>query len=213
MKIYFYIIFLLFSISCVEKNNTRSEEKVKAVQIDEYENLNKGESIITGGAQFNNQIAEDFYWKGLDQLKLKNKYAALKSFKKALNIEPENITILESIANLHSENGNYSDAIGIYEKILIIDSNSFSTNLNLGLSYYFKGDLVNSLKQFDLVIKKSNDSDQRGIAFFHKTEIYLILNECLNAKKSLQLADSLLKSETIRIHIKGFRNDIKKNCR
>jgi tetratricopeptide (TPR) repeat protein len=190
----------------------KDSEKVEPLQSGEYENLKEGESIITGGAQFQNQDAENIYWTGIDQIKAGNKSDALESFNKALNIEPKNLTILESTANLKGECGEFSDSIKIFQKIISIDSTRYSTYLNLGLTYFFNGDFINSHKQFDIVILNSEESEEKGIAHFHKSEIFLEMNECTNANKSLDFADTMLTSETLRIHIEGLRNNIKNNC-
>ena len=72
---------------------------------------------------------------------------AIEEFINSLAIE-DDIKVWIAIANSNTLNGDYDDAIGIYEKILERDENSFDAVKGKALTYYASGDFAKANEEF-----------------------------------------------------------------
>ena len=72
---------------------------------------------------------------------------AIEEFVSSLAIEDDD-KVWIAIANSNTLNGDYDDAISIYQKILERDENSFDAIKGKALTYYAQGDFAKASEEF-----------------------------------------------------------------
>jgi tetratricopeptide (TPR) repeat protein len=65
---------------------------------------------------------------------------------------PEDINILNSLADLYFESAQYTEAIRTYKKVLAIDPTCADCFNDIGLASFYQGDAVTALASFDKAI-------------------------------------------------------------
>ena len=66
-----------------------------------------------------------------------------------LNSDPKNAGAMVQLGNTYFDAERYADAIGWYEKSLVIDPKNPDASTDLGVSYYYSGRPDDALKQFE----------------------------------------------------------------
>ena len=97
--------------------------------------------------EVNSSNADAYYIKGRALMNLDKYPEAIEEFINSLAIE-DDIKVWIAIANSNTLNGDYDDAIGIYEKILERDENSFDAVKGKALTYYASGDFAKANEEF-----------------------------------------------------------------
>ncbi|MBE6494878.1 MAG: tetratricopeptide repeat protein [Methanobrevibacter thaueri] len=97
--------------------------------------------------EVNSSNADAYYVKGRALMNLDKYPEAIEEFINSLAIE-DDIKVWIAIANSNTLNGDYDDAIGIYEKILERDENSFDAVKGKALTYYASGDFAKANEEF-----------------------------------------------------------------
>ena len=97
--------------------------------------------------EVNSSNADAYYVKGRALMNLDKYPEAIEEFINSLAIE-DDIKVWIAIANSNTLNGDYDDAIGIYDKILERDENSFDAVKGKALTYYASGDFAKANEEF-----------------------------------------------------------------
>lgn len=106
-------------------------------------------------------LAKTYGWLHNDKL-------ALRYYQELLKQTPDNSDLLEAYANYLKDNKNYSEAMGIYQK-LIAQSKDEKYNTNIAEIYFLQQDYQTSLKLYnDIYNKNPNNPDiQKAIALLY----------------------------------------------
>ena len=121
------------------------------------------EGIVEQGLM--DSLSFTFFDKGAMQY-LKGNYKKAKEFyKKANEIQPDNILILNVLGNVEADLDNYDRSVHYFQRSIELDSLDTNTYLNFGTAY-------NKLKDFDnsiAILKKglSIETNERFIGFFY----------------------------------------------
>ena len=97
--------------------------------------------------EVNPSNAEAYYIKGRALMNLDKYPEAIEEFVSSLSIEDDD-KVWIAIANSNTLNGDYDDAISIYQKILERDENSFNAIKGKALTYYAQGDFAKASEEF-----------------------------------------------------------------
>lgn len=95
--------------------------------------------------------SEAYYLKGRALVNLDNYSEAIEEYINALAIE-DNVKIWIAIGNANALNGDYEDAIDVYDAVLKSDENSFDAIKGKALTYYSQGDY----KKADIEFRKAS---------------------------------------------------------
>ncbi|EHI78670.1 hypothetical protein HMPREF9093_01062 [Fusobacterium sp. oral taxon 370 str. F0437] len=127
-------------------------------------------------ACFNSQKEKNYnFIKGLNEYQKNDKVSALENYKKAYEMDKNNIVLLNEIAYLYVDLGNYEEAENYYKKALEIKPNDENSLKNLLQLLYFqskrdemrkyipflidKNSFTYNLSNFRLAILESNEDD------------------------------------------------------
>jgi Tfp pilus assembly protein PilF len=113
---------------------------------------------------------------------------AEKIFQKALEIEPDNYTILSNIGLNSLALKKYDKSIEYLNKAITdSDSTYFMASSNLGLVYYKMTDYNNSIKILNYVINNCDDKKIISAAYINQALSYISIGNCTEAKNNLNL--------------------------
>ncbi len=146
-------------------NLTGSDEKGQAVQVviqmrlpdnpDTYKPPLKaikteGPSPAGGVQQLS---AHDYNAQGMSYSDQKKYDAAIESYQKALQVNPNFREAYNNLGNSYREKGMYDDALAAYQRALEISPNYDLAHANLGVLYQTRGRYEEASSQFDIAIK------------------------------------------------------------
>jgi len=95
--------------------------------------------------------------------------AALDLYTKALEKNPDNISIYINLGDIYLEKGEYSKAINALSKGLSLDNSMIAMRTNLALAYYRNQDYEQAIEEFRRVIRDNPNIYQ---AYYYLGEIY-----------------------------------------
>ncbi|RME31051.1 MAG: tetratricopeptide repeat protein, partial [Candidatus Zixiibacteriota bacterium] len=85
-----------------------------------------------------------YYFLGMSQRSLGDLEAAEESFKKGININPENKTCLQALGGVYAARKKYAMAAEQFKKVLALDSTYYPAQIGLGAAYYFMRDFAHA---------------------------------------------------------------------
>ncbi|KPJ58105.1 MAG: hypothetical protein AMJ42_03915 [Deltaproteobacteria bacterium DG_8] len=142
------IVLILIFVSGMAWAKTTEEkstpEKVK-VQIKETDD----KSVV--------ERAEEWYKKGVEAFKTHNYDEAIKCFKKAIDIKPNDATIHYSFGVAYFNKGMLDESVSEYKKALAINPNFAEAHNNLGNAYDRKGRLDEALSEYKKAVTINPD--------------------------------------------------------
>ncbi|HUH50695.1 MAG TPA: hypothetical protein VLZ11_01170 [Flavobacterium sp.] len=190
MKYYLLILMVSLMFSCKTENKSNDEIDVAIT------NKNGQIDVFYNDEEFQSKEAANLNFDGVELAKNNEFNRAETKFLEALDIEPNNPTILNNLGNIEKFKNNYDKSKKYYEKSLIAsDSLYYNSALNLGIVNYKTEDFLKSIKLFEYVISKSPDSMQTAIAHYHLCYTYLSLNKCDKAKTELEESKKVFKND------------------
>ncbi|MET3538391.1 hypothetical protein [Chryseobacterium limigenitum] len=174
-----YLLFSIFYFLC-SCNNSSKEKIVHKAQ--------EKEIIVYENIYINDSIAKKIFLKGLNLLENNNYNEAYTYFREANKRQPNNVIILNALANIENIKGEKSEAEAKYKKSISIDSSYV-------ISYVNYGKLLNQKKLYDeansILIKglKLNPSKAERTALYYNL-IFTMVNtgKCEKAKHYAILA-------------------------
>lgn len=108
-------------------------------------------------ACFNNQKEKNYnFIKGLNEYQKNDKVSALENYKKAYEMDKNNIVLLNEIAYLYVDLGNYEEAEVYYKKALEIKPNDENSLKNLLQLLYFQDKRIEMKKYIPFIIDKNS---------------------------------------------------------
>ena len=108
-------------------------------------------------ACFNNQKEKNYnFIKGLNEYQKNDKVSALENYKKAYEMDKNNIVLLNEIAYLYVDLGNYEEAEIYYKKALEIKPNDENSLKNLLQLLYFQDKRMEMKKYIPFIIDKNS---------------------------------------------------------
>ena len=108
-------------------------------------------------ACFNSQKEKNYnFIKGLNEYQKNDKVSALENYKRAYEIDKNNIVLLNEIAYLYVDLGNYEEAEIYYKKALEIKSNDENSLKNLLQLLYFQDKRMEMKKYIPFIIDKNS---------------------------------------------------------
>ena len=108
-------------------------------------------------ACFNSQKEKNYnFIKGLNEYQKNDKVSALENYKRAYEIDKNNIVLLNEIAYLYVDLGNYEEAEIYYKKALEIKSNDENSLKNLLQLLYFQDKRIEMKKYIPFIIDKNS---------------------------------------------------------
>lgn len=147
--------------------------------------------------EISNLNAKKKFIEGLHEIENKNFEKAKFSFEKANEIEQNNVTIINGLANTINILGDSEKAEFLFKKSLKIDSNFISTYENYG-------NLLNEQRRFEEAEIILKSGLKRNFPENYKIGIYLNLalinkkqNRCGEARKYADIASKICKNEDI----------------
>ncbi len=100
------------------------------------------------------------YLGSLYAIKLKDYKLALQWYNKALEIEPDNLVVKDTIAQFYVEQKKYEKALPILLEIERYDPENIALKLRIALIYYEQKNYDNAIEKFQTIIKKNKDADK-----------------------------------------------------
>ena len=157
--------------------------------------------------------AYEYFLKGEYLLLNKNYSQAEIEYSKALSLAPNSPTILQSLVELKSYQGEYADAIKYLEIIIDLSETDFKSNYQIFLSeYYSKERYAKILKNiYDVTLSNLDGVDHKTK---EKVQEYFLIKDRLNLfKKNLSFFDKLDEQEqsinhTIRTQYNNLSSDL-----
>ena len=108
-------------------------------------------------ACFNSQKEKNYnFIKGLNEYQKNDKVSALENYKKAYEMDKNNIVLLNEIAYLYVDLGNYEEAENYYKKALEIKPNDENSLKNLLQLLYFQDKRMEMKKYIPFIIDKNS---------------------------------------------------------
>ncbi len=137
--------------------------------------------------------ADVFFQLGRAQLSVGQNQAAIASYQKALEIEPEFKIVLENLALLYHNQKDDENAIKVLNRLVKLEPMNFNANYLLGLHYYRKKDYSQMVKAFNhAVAVKPDQADAHynlGMAYYYQTR-YDLAVKALKKAVALNSQDS-----------------------
>jgi Tfp pilus assembly protein PilF len=113
---------------------------------------------------------------------------ATTTYRKALEILPNDPRIHLNLAQAYAEAGNYQQAIGSYKRSIQLDPNQPLAYVNLGIAYAAQGDSKNAVAMYEAAIARN---PYEPLAYFNLGNIYLEQQQPRRAVELYQRAVSL----------------------
>lgn len=195
MKYLLLLSFISLLFSCKNENSDKIRKDFQENNIDfSFSKNKKDNDIFNGGEEFKTKEASRMNQKGVNLVK-KFDYAKAKiKFTKALEIEPNNPTILNNLGNIADLNDDLDKAITYFQESLAAsDSLYINSALNLGVIYYRTKSIQKSIVLFNHVLSKSTNRNQRATAHFQLSKSYLEIGECSKARAELLSAKAVFR--------------------
>tara|TARA_R110002096_G_scaffold243197_1_gene435300 strand:+ start:66 stop:686 length:621 start_codon:yes stop_codon:yes gene_type:complete len=187
-KHYLILPFLLLVISCL---NNKSSNEIS--EVDYTQNSISNQEFKNPEAEKTNDIAVEYAKKGENT-------KAETIFIDALEIEPDNYTIMSNIGLNSLALKKYDKSIEFLKKAIIAsDSTYFIANSNLGLVYYKTADYEKAIKTLDYVINNCNDKKIIRAAYINQALSYISNGNCTEAENNLILIKEIELEKSIEV--------------
>ena len=115
-----------------------------------------GLSILISGCLSANKEKNYNFIKGLNEYQKNDKVSALENYKKAYEVDKNNVVLLNEIAYLYVDLGNYEEAEVYYKKALEIKPNDENSLKNLLQLLYFQDKRMEMKKYIPFIIDKNS---------------------------------------------------------
>lgn len=115
-----------------------------------------GLSILISGCLNANKEKNYNFIKGLNEYQKNDKVSALENYKKAYEVDKNNVVLLNEIAYLYVDLGNYEEAENYYKKALEVKSNDENSLKNLLQLLYLQNKIVEMKKYIPMVIDRNS---------------------------------------------------------
>ena len=115
-----------------------------------------GLSILISGCLSVNKEKNYNFIKGLNEYQKNDKVSALENYKKAYEIDKNNVVLLNEIAYLYVDLGNYNEAENYYKKALEIRPNDENSLKNLLELLYTQNKIIEMKKYIPMIINRNS---------------------------------------------------------
>ena len=115
-----------------------------------------GLSILISGCLSVNKEKNYNFIKGLNEYQKNDKVSALENYKKAYEVDKNNVVLLNEIAYLYVDLGNYEEAENYYKKALEVKPNDENSLKNLLQLLYLQNKIVEMKKYLLMVIDRNS---------------------------------------------------------
>ena len=115
-----------------------------------------GLSILISGCSSANKEKNYNFIKGLNEYQKNDKVSALENYKKAYEIDKNNVVLLNEIAYLYVDLGNYNEAENYYKKALEIRPNDENSLKNLLELLYTQNKIIEMKKYIPMIINRNS---------------------------------------------------------
>ncbi len=150
-----------------------------------------------------NEIAADFYSKGIDASKNENFDEAVRYFQKAVNEDPEFAFAWDNLGISYRRLNKFDEAIFAYEKSLEIDPNGIMPLQNIAVAYQYKKEYKKAIKAYKKLAKLDKSNPE---VFYGLGNVYAV-----NLKNYADGLDYLCKAYNLYIEQKSpYRADAEK---
>ncbi|WP_298903482.1 hypothetical protein [uncultured Psychroserpens sp.] len=197
---FFYILIALSILSCKDSSLPKTD-------------LNNTEQIVITNKEFKFEKAEALNDEAVNYGKKGFSEKANKILLEALEIEPDNATILSNLGLVNSHLKNHDNSILYYQQALTIsDSTYLSAGTNLSLEYFNIGEYQKGIEIADFVLKNTRNKYEEIGARIHKSFSLISKGECEKAKIELKIIKSYVNEiDNLEFQIKIIENKLK-NC-
>lgn len=177
MKQYLLFSVFFFLYSCNNSSKEKIVHKAQEKEVIVYENM-----------YINDSIAKKIFLQGLNSLENNNYNEAYTYFIEANERQPNNVIILNALANIENIKGEKSEAEAKYKKSISIDSSYI-------ISYVNYGKLLNQKKRYDEAnniltkgLKLDPSKAERTGLYYNLIFTMVNIGECEKAKQYAALA-------------------------
>ena len=115
-----------------------------------------GLGILISGCLNANKEKNYNFIKGLNEYQKNDKVSALENYKKAYEIDKNNVVLLNEIAYLYVDLGNYNEAENYYKKALEIRPNDENSLKNLLELLYTQNKIIEMKKYIPMIINRNS---------------------------------------------------------
>ena len=115
-----------------------------------------GLSILISGCLSANKEKNYNFIKGLNEYQKNDKVSALENYKKAYELDKNNVVLLNEIAYLYVDLGNYNEAENYYKKALEIRPNDENSLKNLLELLYTQNKIIEMKKYIPMIINRNS---------------------------------------------------------
>lgn len=115
-----------------------------------------GLSILISGCLSANKEKNYNFIKGLNEYQKNDKVSALENYKKAYEVDKNNVVLLNEIAYLYVDLGNYNEAENYYKKALEIRPNDENSLKNLLELLYTQNKIIEMKKYIPMIINRNS---------------------------------------------------------
>ena len=139
-----------------------------------------GLSILISGCLSANKEKNYNFIKGLNEYQKNDKVSALENYKKAYEMDKNNVVLLNEIAYLYVDLGNYEEAENYYKKALEVKPNDENSLKNLLQLLYLQNKIVEMKKYLPMVIDRNS-----FVYNLNSFRVAILENEEAEVEKSL----------------------------
>ncbi|MDR6466295.1 MULTISPECIES: hypothetical protein [Chryseobacterium] len=179
MKSNLILLLIFFLSSCQEPKNNNNHVLTDSRSTIVYENI-----VI------NNSEAKSLFENGLKSIESNNYDEAYTYFTDANFLEPNNVIVLNGIANIESMQGKINDAEKNYEKSLSIDSSYVISYVNYGKLLNKKKFYEKAEKILRIGLSKSPSKAEKTNLYYNLVYTLVEVGECEKAKEFAILAEA-----------------------
>ncbi len=171
MKFKCLLLLLVLALACAEKKTKNNS------------------SISIKGQKFENPKANELNSQAIREVENGNHDSAEDLFYEALDLEPNNPTILSNIGLYYQDLGLDRKAIEFHNKSMkVSDSTYLISGANLGNAYYQIGEFSKGIKILDFVIENTSEDRLLVVAYVNRGFNHLGNGNCKKAKSDLMTA-------------------------
>jgi tetratricopeptide (TPR) repeat protein len=154
------------------------DEELYSIMAREYVSISDHKSAKNALKTCMTRVSEAMsclYYLATIQMQTNDIDAALRSFYRIYELNPDNPKILQTIADLHIKKTHYSKALKIYDQLKQVTPNDMTHYIRSGLIYYDQKKLDEAIVEFKVVISKYPRSDRinyfLGLLFVEKKQL------------------------------------------
>jgi tetratricopeptide (TPR) repeat protein len=133
---------------------------------------------------------------------------ALKLYKKAFELEPNSIFIVNALGNEYTSLRKFKKARDYFEKAIELDSEFSQTYLNYGFSKAKNKDYHKAIELFNIGVSYERSGEKKAYFYDNISRAYYHLYEDDKAKIYNKKALDLINNEFMKNKMKKFRNEL-----